>query len=359
MADAQDLRQRWPVAERPRPIVVVGAGGIVNDAHLPAYRAMSYPVAGIHDPDIAAARRTARRFGLPRVYETLEEATAHPADAVAFDLATPPAAIHGILGHLPEGAAVLIQKPLGRDLDEASRIVRRCEERKLTAACNFQLRFAPNTLALRDAVSRGLLGEIVDVQMQVNLHTPWETWPFLLDSPRIELTMHSIHYLDLIRRLLGEPQGVYCRTVGHPASPQLAPTRTTAILDYGGRVRCGLAINHCWRWGGPHAVSQLRLDGTRGAAVLKMGVNLDYPRGQPDELHLITEGSAWQSVPLAGSWFPDAFRGPMSNLQRVAGGVDDQLLSPVADAWRTMALVEACYRSSDAGGTAITAGPPS
>ena len=61
----------------------------------------------------------------------------------------------------------------------------------------------------------------------------------------------------------------------------------------------------------------------------------------------------WEEIPLRGSWFTAAFEGPMSNLQRFVAGEDRQLVSPVGDAIRTMALVEACYRSSEAGSTPI------
>jgi hypothetical protein len=45
----------------------------------------------------------------------------------------------------------------------------------------------------------------------------------------------------------------------------------------------------------------------------------------------------------------------MSNLQRFVHGEDDALVSPVDDAIKTMAVVEACYLSSDGGGTPIPA----
>jgi predicted dehydrogenase len=99
-------------------------------------------------------------------------------------------------------------------------------------------------------------------------------------------------------------------------------------------------------------VSELALEGTLGAAVAKLGVNLDYPRGEPDALDVWQDG-AWRAVPLCGSWFVDAFLGPMSNLQRFVAGEDDALVTRVDDAIRTMALVEACYRSSQSGATAI------
>jgi predicted dehydrogenase len=99
----------------------------------------------------------------------------------------------------------------------------------------------------------------------------------------------------------------------------------------------------------------LKVEGTRGAAVLTLGVNLDYPVGAPDRLVVALESSAWTQVPLRGSWFTEAFEGPMSNLQRFAAGEDSALVSPVADAVKTMALVEACYQSSERGGTPIPA----
>jgi hypothetical protein len=81
------LRQRWPNPSAPRPIVCIGAGGIVNDAHLPAYRAAQLPVAGVYDREVGRARDTARRFALPRVFEA-REAALSVSEAV-FDVAVP------------------------------------------------------------------------------------------------------------------------------------------------------------------------------------------------------------------------------------------------------------------------------
>ncbi|HPU57778.1 MAG TPA: gfo/Idh/MocA family oxidoreductase, partial [Verrucomicrobiota bacterium] len=55
--DVSTLRQTWPRPSRPRPIVIIGAGGIVRDAHLPAYRKANFPVAGIYDLNPAAAEK--------------------------------------------------------------------------------------------------------------------------------------------------------------------------------------------------------------------------------------------------------------------------------------------------------------
>ena len=348
---ASHLRQAWGVPSRPRPIVIIGAGGVVRTAHLPIYQRLNFPVAGLFDINADASHETARRFGLSKVFPSMAEAAASP-DAV-FDVAVPGDQIAGVLRELPRGAAVLIQKPMGEDLAAAKAIVRICHDRGLVAAMNFQLRFSPNVLALRDLLTSDRLGEIVDIEVRLVVKQPWHLWSFLERAPRLEILYHSIHYLDTIRALAGEPRGVYCRAVSHPAVPELRDTRSTIILDYGEAVRCSLLMNHVHLQSSTHCASFLKVEGTRGAAQLTMGVNLDYPKGPPDALDISLDGEEWKPVELRGSWFIEAFEGPMSNLQRFVAGEDEALVSSVDDAVKTMALVEACYLSSAAGGTPV------
>ncbi|MEO9340610.1 Gfo/Idh/MocA family oxidoreductase [Mesorhizobium sp. SB112] len=337
------LAQSWPLPADPRPIVTFGAGSIVGDAHFPAYKKAGFPIAGLYDPDIEKARVLAEKWNV-RSFESIEEAVS--VERAIFDLATPPARHADVLRKLPDGAPVLIQKPMGSDLDQATEILKICRGKNLKAAMNFQLRFAPMMLALKDAIAKGWLGEIVDFDAWLALDTPWQLWPFLKGQPRIEIAMHSIHYLDLIRQVLGDPQGVHAKTMGHP-NHDVAQTRTSAILDYGDRVRCALSINHDHKFGRKFQTCEFRVAGTEGAAYLQLGVNLDYPRGEPDRLLIHPKGgSEWIDVPLEGAWFPDAFVGRMANLQRFASGEDSELVSSVEDAWNTMALVEAAYQSS-------------
>jgi predicted dehydrogenase len=357
MTDAFDpaaLVQSWPLPAKPRPIVTFGAGSIVGDAHFPAYRKGGFPVAGLYDPDADKANKLAAEWNV-KAYASPEEAAGVP--GAVFDLATPPSAHASVLQQLPDGAAVLIQKPMGGDLAAATEILAICREKRLEAAINFQLRFAPMMLALKDAIHEGWLGDVVDFDAWLALATPWELWEFLLKAPRVEVALHSIHYLDLIRQLLGDPGGVHARTIGHPGH-SITQTRTSAILDYGETVRCSLSINHDHKFGRRHQACEFRICGTEGAAYVQLGVNLDYPRGEPDILEIHPRGGGgWVSVPLEGSWFPDAFVGRMANLQRFASGEDAELVSSVEDAWNTMALVEAAYRSSATPATPLETKP--
>jgi predicted dehydrogenase len=343
------LQQSWPRPSRLRPIVIIGAGDIVRDAHLPAYAKAGFAVAGVYDKNTSIAEARANEFKLPRVYRSLAEAVAER-DAV-FDLATPPGAHESVLRELPHGSAVVIQKPMGRDLAEARRIVEVCQSRGLKASVNFQLRFAPYMLAVRDFIACGELGDIVDAEVHLNLETPWELFPFLLKEKRVEILAHTVHHLDLMRHFLGDPARAFARTVKHPRHPGLASVRSSIILDYGDMVRCCLSINHCHRFGLKHMDATVRIEGTEGCAVASLGLLLDYPRGRPDKLEVVGRSvKEWADVPLEGRWFPDGFVGVMSNLQRFVSGEDTQLISPVEDALRTMKLVEACYAADERGG---------
>ena len=351
------LQQKPALPAAPRRIVSIGAGAIVRHAHMPAYRRAGWALSSVFDTDRPRAEALARDFGVARVCASLDEAVSSAPSGAVFDLALPASAILGVLAALPDGAPVLIQKPLGEDLAKATAIRDACRGKRLVAAVNLQLRFAPNMIAARDIVSRGLIGDLHDVDIRVTCSMPWHLWTFLYGIPRMEIIYHSIHYVDLVRSFLGEPAGVWCKTQRHPEMMELASTRTAIAFDYGDVVRANVATNHGHRFGTRHQESVLKLEGTRGAAVVRMGGNLDYPRGMPDELEYCVVGDggtpAWNSVRLEGSWFPDAFVGPMASLMRFASGESGDLPTSVEDAWRTMAVIEACYASSDRGATPI------
>jgi predicted dehydrogenase len=312
---------------------------------------LEYSVLGIHDINLDTALSTAAALGVRTVFSTIAKAAAMR--NCVFDIAVPGDQILPVLRHLPRAAAVLIQKPMGANLEDARRILDLCHEKQLIAAINFQLRFSPNMLALRDLLLQNALGVITDVEVRVVDNQPWQQWSFLKGAPRLEVLYHSIHYLDAIRFLVGEPEGVHCRAVGHPEMMQFRDTRSSIILDYGDRIRCSLLLNHTHRQNEQHRVSEFKVEGTAGAALLTMGVNLNYPVGKPDSMEVAIGEPDWREIPLRGSWFTEAFEGPMSNLQRFAAGEDEVLITSVDDAIRTMALVEACYDSDTHGTTPI------
>jgi predicted dehydrogenase len=347
-AALQTVRQPRPKAVR--PIVVIGAGGIVRAAHLPAYEKAGFPVIALMDQDRDKAAALAAERGIARVFASLPEAVRFaPRDAV-FDIAVPASQLAHILPHLTDGATVLMQKPMGETLQEARAIRDLCRAKHFIAAVNFSLRYSPNNLAIAALANCGLLGEIHDIEVQTSTFTPWHLWTFLATAPRLEILYHSIHYFDLIRSWLGDPRDVYARTVKNPHTANLAATKTIAILNYGDAKRVFVATNHNHNFGSEHQHSFVQWEGVHGAARITMGVNLDYPSGKPDTAEYAprpSNASCWQPLPVTGNNFPDAFMGTMGALQSYAEGSASTLPSHFEDAFHTMALVEALYRSSE------------
>lgn len=339
-----------PLPRSPRPIVIIGAGGIVRAAHLPAYAKAGFPVVALADPVAGRAEELAMSIGA-RGFTSVADAVAFaPPDAV-FDIAVPASQLLGILEQLPARAVLLMQKPMGETLAEARAIRDLCRTRSFIAAVNFQLRFAPNHLGVVALANAGVLGELHDLEINVRIYTPWQLWTFLAQAPRLEILYHSIHYLDLARAWFGTPRGIYAKTVRNSQTPALAATKSTLLLDYGDARRVLITTNHGHNFSGSQQSFAL-WEGTDGAVRMTMGVNLDYPTGEPDTLSyaLRNDAAGWQNVPVRGNWFPDAFVGSMGSLQSFVEGSARTLPTSVEDAYETMALVEAAYRSSERGG---------
>jgi len=345
---------KYPV--KPCPIAIIGAGGIVRDAHLPAYRQAGFEVIGITNRSRPRAESLARDFKIPRVYDTVRDLVAAAPAGTVFDLALMPAQFVEALETLPDGAPVLIQKPMGDDFPQALEILQVCRRKRLQAAINCQLRFAPFVLAARDLIDRDLIGEVYDMEVRVTVHTPWELFPHVMHHPRLEIQQHSVHYVDLVRSFLGDPRGIWARTCGHPANT-LSSTRTTLAFDYGDKLRATLTVNHDHRFGPRHQESYIKWEGTKGAIKAQFGLLKNYPKGEEDRFeYCLLDGDKapeWQYAPIQGTWFPDAFVGSMASLMRYVEGSAPELSTSVEDVVKSMACVEAAYLSSATGATPV------
>lgn len=338
----------------PKPIFIIGAGGIVQDAHLPAYQIAGFPVQGIYDIDYAKAASLAKKFRIPMVFKSIEEMVGNTFENIIFDVAVPGNAIADILMQLPDRSVVMMQKPMGNDLEEAKKILQITKDRKLLAGVNFQLRFAPFINTARRMIEKGQIGELCGIEININVFTPWHLWHFLYDLPRVEILYHSIHYIDLIRSFLGNPNSVYAKTVKHPLMSELASVKSNIIMDYGNLISANILTNHCHIYGSWHQHSFIKFEGTKGAIKIKLGLLMDYPKGVPDEFEYIIlekdKEPEWKKNDIAGGWFPHAFIGSMSQMMLAMEGTIQQPGNSVEDAIHTMACVEAAYRSDAEGG---------
>lgn len=342
------------VPQKDISICIIGAGGVINDAHLPAYQIAGYKVAGIFDINKEKATGLANKFNIANVYESIAAMIENSNEHTIYDIALPAFAIIDVLKQLPNNAAVLIQKPMGNDYAEAKQILQITQQKNMIAAINFQLRYAPFIQAARQIIQQENFGEICDIEVHVNVHTPWNLWTFMHGMPRIEILYHSIHYVDLIRSFLGNPQGMYAKTLKHPSMQELASVRTNIIMDYGDAIRVNILTNHCHQFGYQNQDSYIKFEGTNGAIKINLGVLIDYPRGVPDKFEYIIKQDdkplEWQQEEIKGGWFPHAFIGSMAQVMMALDGVIEKPDNSVDDCIYTMACVEAAYISSASGG---------
>ena len=147
------------------PILIIGAGGIVADAHLPAYKLGDFKVWVICDKVKKYAADLASTYQIENIFDSAAEAIAAAPQDVIYDIALPASISARILTLLPDGAHVLIQKPMGESLQQAEEILRICRDKKLHAAINCQMRFAPYVLAARQLIDQDAIGEINDIEI--------------------------------------------------------------------------------------------------------------------------------------------------------------------------------------------------
>lgn len=350
----EDIAPRMP--RKPFPVLIIGTGGIVRDAHLPAYKLAGFPVWGLYNRTLARAEDLAAEYGIPHVFDHLQTAIDQAPEDIIFDLALPASLFADTLRMLPEDSHVLIQKPMGENMEQAREVQAVCQERKLNAAINCQLRFAPFVMAARNIIRQGWIGDLIDMEMRLVTMTPWGHFPFLNGLPRMEIVYHSVHHIDVVRSFLGDPRSIHARTVSHPNFPELASVSSAILMDYPDPVRATITTNHMHRFGSKHQESYLKWEGTKGAIKARVGLLMNYPHGVGDEFEyclLDNDGQPgpWQSISLQGSWFPEAFIGSMAEVQCHKEGTIAKMTTDVCDVIRTMACVEAAYESDRLGGS--------
>jgi len=328
-------------------IGIVGCGGIVNYAHLPAYRSHGLDVRACFDLDHGAAQRTAREHEIALVYERLDDLLADPRIDIV-DIAVPASAQRPIAERaLAAGKHLLCQKPLSEEIADAKAIVAAARRHGRKLAVNQQMRWSPAIAAAKRLVEQGFLGTVADIQLQLSVDTPFHMWPWLEAAERYDLMYHSIHHLDSLRYLFGQPEWVTSRHARYPGQAIRPETKTVTVLDYPGGLQGLVAANHHDTSRDPYAT--FRFMGSEGTISGTIGLLYDYPDGRPDTLQVTARRlgpDATLSMTLRGSWIPDAFIGPMASLmEAIATGGEP--LTDGEDNLQTLRLVLAGYRSHD------------
>lgn len=330
----------------------IGAGFIMADIHLVAYRDAGFNPVALSTRDEARVREVATRHAIPKTYTDYRELLDDPAVEVV-DVAVPPdiqmSVIEEIVKHKGHIRGILAQKPIAGNYAESKQIVDLCAEAGITLAVNQNMRYDHSIRACKDLLNKGYLGEPILATIDMRAIPHWMPWQERQGF--VSLRMMSIHHLDTFRYLFGDPDRIFASFRTDPRTEfEHKDGICLYILEYDNGLRAS-----AWDdvWTGPVR------EGSEGDIYLNWRVNGDaglakgtigwphYPCPTPSTLDFTTKRQPgyWFQPRWKEVWFPDAFQGTMAQLLcALEEGREPEISG--ADNLKTMALIDAGYLSA-------------
>lgn len=191
-------------------VAIIGAG-FMGAAHTEALRRLGINVAGILGSSAEKSTSAANQLGISKGYSDLEELLADEMiDAVHV---TSPNRFHyeHVAKILKSGKHVHCEKPLAMTTEESRAMVQMAKESNLAAGVNYNLRFYPLNLEVRDMIERGALGKVLAIQgsyvQDWLLYDTDYNWRVLADEGGKLRAVADIgtHWLDLVQSITALP----------------------------------------------------------------------------------------------------------------------------------------------------------
>ncbi len=157
----------------PIRIGLIGAGAIVQVAHLPVLKKLkTVEVVAICDVDLPKARALAERFQIKDVFDDIEDLLDH--EQIDAILVATPNHLHEphVLAGLAAGCHVLVEKPGSLTAAGEARIGRLAEKKGRSVMIGMTHRYRPDALAVRSFVQSGELGEIDSIRASWHVSRP-------------------------------------------------------------------------------------------------------------------------------------------------------------------------------------------
>ncbi|MFT3849898.1 MAG: Gfo/Idh/MocA family oxidoreductase [Propionivibrio sp.] len=334
----------------------IGAGFIMQDCHLVAYRAAGFNPQAIASLSVDKARQAAQRAGIPKVYGTWQELLADP-EIEILDIAVPPDQQVEIVRQAVKQSShikgILCQKPLAMNFPEAQMIVKLAADAGIKLGVNSNMRYDQSMRALKTLLDLDYLGQPVLATIDMRAIPHWQD--FLKKYDHIEILNMGIHHIDVFRYLFGDPQKITALT---RQDPRTRFNHIDGISQYTFQYANSLmatSLDDVWAWPGEGTEKDIyikwRVEGTEGMAQGTIGWP-SYPARTPSTLECTSRKlpNQWIRPTWDKVWFPDAFQGTMAQLL-VAVENDAEPEISGRDNLRTMVAIDACYESIASGST--------
>jgi predicted dehydrogenase len=327
----------------------IGAGFIMRDCHLVAYRSAGFNPWAITSLIREESEQVAKLHNIPNIYDTWQELV-DDKDIEILDIAIPPDKQLEVVSYAVTRKhikGILCQKPLAMNIEEAKEIVTLCENAGIKLGVNSNMRYDQSIRALKAIFDEGLLGDRVLATIDMRAIPHWQE--FLRKYDRIEILNMGIHHIDSFRYLFGDPKSITCVT---RKDPRTQFNHIDGISQYTFKYDddfMATSLDDVWAWPGEGAEKDFyirwRVEGTEGMA--KGAISwFNYPVLTPSTIEFTTKKypGQWFCPSWSKVWFPDAFAGTMAQLLRA---VEDNTEPEIGgrDNLKTIACVDACYES--------------
>ena len=327
--------------------VGLAGAGWVTGHHLDAWATLAdrATVVAIADPDRAAARARAERYGIPSVFGSVEEML-RETRLDALDVATP-RETHAPICRMAaaHGMAILCQKPLAPTLGEAEELVAALPA-SIRLMVHENWRFRPHYRRMGEWIQEGRIGAVRGAFLGVFtsglLPDATGELPALVRQPmlagleRMLLMEVMIHHVDTLRFLLG-PLTLEGSRLGKGCEEIRGEDRATLFMSTAEGAPVSLAGDFMAHGHPPQQMDRLEILGTGGAIVL-----------EEDRLTLeaASDGEVVE-IDLAAD-YAASYRGAQTHfLDRLADGGPFE--TAPGDNLETLRVVEAAYRRAAEG----------
>jgi predicted dehydrogenase len=202
-------------------IGIIGAG-FARTTQIPGFKNCEHAqVVAINSARREHAEEVAREFDIPNVESEWRALVAR--DDVDLVSIVTPVVTHCdmTLAAIAHGKAVLCEKPMAMNADEARRMTESARDAGVLALIDHELRFLPGRQALHETLRHGEIGKVRHVQLtfrsdsRADLDRSWNWWS---DVTKGGGTLGAIgsHVIDGFRWLLNtEVAEVFCNLVTH------------------------------------------------------------------------------------------------------------------------------------------------
>jgi len=329
-------------------VALIGLG-MVADTHVAAIKgaAASITLSGVLGRDTGRTAAFAKRHDT-RAYDSLEQIARDPEIDFVI-IATPPdARFHIVRTLAAAGKPMLMEKPVERDLAAATHLVELCARAQVPLGIVFQHRAREASIALKDAITAGVLGDIATVDLRV----PW--WrdqsyydvkgrgTYARDGGGVMISQ-AIHTLDLALWLLGPVVSVQAMMRTTPLHQLEAEDWAGALFELQSGAIGSLVATTAQFPGGAETIT---IQGSKASAHLGSGVlTIKHMDGTTQTTGATaTTGGGADPMAFTHAWHQTVIEDFSSALSH-----GRPPMVPAAEALRTHAVIDAMQLASKSG----------